>query len=231
VTAAVTSQVWWWAARASGIVAWAVTAAAVAWGLALSSKVVRKRRIPAWLLDLHRYLGTLLLVFIAIHLGALAADDFTDFGVRELFVPMASAWKPGAVAWGIVAMYLVLVVQISSWFMRRLPRRLWHGVHLLSFAVFATATVHGVLAGTDRSRPSVQLGALALCLALLFFLVFRLLGAWGAIADEAVARGGPATRVAATRPPNAPQEEVDPQLADRLARLGSRARVKVSVDP
>ncbi|MCJ7438577.1 MAG: hypothetical protein MUP97_12565 [Acidimicrobiia bacterium] len=122
MTTTISSQVWWWAARATGIVAWAATAAAVAWGLALSSKVVRRRRIPAWLLDLHRYLGTLILVFVGVHLGALAADSSTSFGVRELFVPMASMWKPGAVAWGIAAFYLLVLIQVTSWLMRSLPR-------------------------------------------------------------------------------------------------------------
>lgn len=238
VIAAASSQIWWWAARATGLVAWAATAAAVGWGLALSSKVVRRRRIPAWLLDLHRYLGTLILVFVGVHLAALAFDGYVDFGVRELFVPMASSWKSGAVAWGIVALYLTLLVQISSLLMRRLPRKLWRGVHMLSFAVFATASVHGVLAGTDRARPIVQLVVLAVCMLVLFLLIFRVLGAWGAIADEAVERAGvpkPAAGVGERPQPAAqpavpaPDAAVDPAMAERLARLGARGRVASTV--
>ena len=66
-------------------------------GLVLSGRLVRRRRLPAWILDLHRYLGTLTLAFLAVHLAALVADGYVDFDLRELFVPMASAWRPGAV--------------------------------------------------------------------------------------------------------------------------------------
>ena len=119
IAATSSSQVWWWLARASGLVAWAAAAAAIIWGLALSSKAFRKRRLPAWLLDLHRYLGTLTLVFIGVHLTAIVLDSYVHFSVGDLFIPMASSWRPRAVAWGIVTLDLLIVVQVTSWLMRR----------------------------------------------------------------------------------------------------------------
>ena len=49
----------WYIARAAGLVAWALLAAATLWGLALSTKVARRRSAPRpnWLLDMHRWLG------------------------------------------------------------------------------------------------------------------------------------------------------------------------------
>ena len=55
----VTEQLWWHIARASGIAALALTAAAVIWGLLLSTRVLRGRPTPAWLLSMHRWLGAL----------------------------------------------------------------------------------------------------------------------------------------------------------------------------
>jgi DMSO/TMAO reductase YedYZ heme-binding membrane subunit len=150
------SQFWWWVARATGIVAWAMATASVAWGLTLSGRLVRRRRLPAWLLDLHRYLGTLTVAFLAIHVAALVADSYVSFGARELFVPMGSEWRPGAVTWGVLAMYGLIVIQVTSWGMRYLPRKVWHGIHLSSYAVFAAATVHGALSGADRANPLLQ---------------------------------------------------------------------------
>ena len=49
------SQAFWYAARASGIVAWALAAAAVVWGLALSARVSGQRPRRPWLFDLHRF--------------------------------------------------------------------------------------------------------------------------------------------------------------------------------
>ena len=116
----------WYAARASGLVAWAVVTLSILWGLALSTRLIRRKGIPAWLLDLHKFLGTLSIVFVGVHLLALWADNFVYFGPRELFVPFASAWRTGAVAWGIAATYLLVAIQLTSWAMKRLPRKLWH---------------------------------------------------------------------------------------------------------
>jgi predicted ferric reductase len=175
VLAQLNPQVAWYAARSSGLVAWALVTAGILWGLALSTRLVQRRGVPAWLLDLHRFLGTLSLVFVGVHLVALWADSYTVFGWSELFVPMTSTFRPGAVAWGIVATYLLVAVEVTSWLMRRISRRLWHAVHLSSFALFAMATVHGFQAGADKATLFVEWMALTGGTLLLFLVYFRLL--------------------------------------------------------
>ena len=169
------TRFWWWLTRASGVVAWLVVAAAVVWGLLASTKMIRRRGIPAWILDLHRYLGTLTIVFVAIHVGAIYADSFVKFGPRELFVPFASTWRPHAVAWGIVSTYVLVAIQTTSWLMRKLPRKLWHRIHVLSIPMLAMATVHGFLAGTDRGNRAVQWSAFAFLIGVLFLLTVRVI--------------------------------------------------------
>jgi DMSO/TMAO reductase YedYZ heme-binding membrane subunit len=153
----VNSQVWWFVARSSGIIAWALLTLSVVWGLLLSTKVsatriaARKLR-PAWILDLHRHLGGLAVIFTAIHLIGIAADSYVTFGWADIFVPMASEWKPGAVAFGVVSLYLLLAIEATSLAIRRLPRTAWRWVHRTSFVLYATATYHGILAGTDAGN-------------------------------------------------------------------------------
>ena len=64
----------------------------------------------------------------------------------------------GAVAWGIAGLYLLVAIQLTSWFMRRLPRRLWHAIHLGSFPLFAFATVHGFTAGRRQHERCGSVG-------------------------------------------------------------------------
>ena len=78
-------------------------------------------------------------------------DGYVDFGLTELLVPMASSWQPGAVAWGVAGLYLLLAVEITSLLRNRIPRQLWKVTHMLSFLLFAASTAHGVLAGSDAT--------------------------------------------------------------------------------
>ena len=171
---AVNSQLPWFVARSAGVVAWALVTASILWGLALSTRLVRRRGIPAWLLDLHRFLGLLAVVFVAVHVAGLWADSYVSFGWREILVPLASKWRPGAVAWGVVALYLLAAIEGTSLLMRRLPRRLWRAVHLSSFPLFAVSTVHGFQAGTDRAATLVEWLALSGATLVTFLVLFRL---------------------------------------------------------
>jgi sulfoxide reductase heme-binding subunit YedZ len=139
----------WYVARSSGIVAWALILATIVWGLLLATKVLGRRPGPAWLLSLHRYLGALTIAFVVVHIGAILLDSYTDFGVTDVLVPFTGTWHPVAVAWGIVGMYLLLAIELTSLLRHRMSKRGWHVVHLLSYFLFATATVHMLTAGTD----------------------------------------------------------------------------------
>ncbi len=168
-------QFWWYVSRAAGVIAWAAVAASIVWGLAASTRITAGKPTPAWLIDLHRYLGGLAVTFTALHLWGLGADNYVHFGWSETFVPMASPWKTGAVAWGIVAFYLLLAVEVTSLMMRWLPRRLWRGVHYLSFGLFLTGTVHGVAAGTDISNRILLVSIVVGIHIVLFLTIVRIL--------------------------------------------------------
>jgi hypothetical protein len=68
---------------------------------------------------------------------------------------MASKWEPGAVAWGVVAFYLLLAVEITSLLRSSISENLWRKVHYGGFAVFLFGTIHGLKAGTDVSNPLI----------------------------------------------------------------------------
>ena len=167
-------QFWWYLARSSGIVAWLMLTAAVIWGVVLSTKAFPEQRRPAWLLDLHRWLGGLTLAFLAIHLGALVADNYLQFDLADLTIPFASEWEPGAVALGVIALWLLVAIELTSLAKRRLPKRVWRGIHLTSYAVFWLTSIHAALAGTDRTLWLYQVTAIASIAAVAWSLMYRL---------------------------------------------------------
>ena len=167
--------VWWHVARASGLVAWALAAASVMWGLLIASRAPTPAR-PAWLLQLHRHLGGLTVALTLLHIGALVADDYVHFGVGDVLVPGAAEWRPAAVTWGVIAFWVLLAVEITSLAMHRLPRRLWRAVHGSSVVVFLAATAHLLTAGTDAGKPLTRAAGAVVTAAVLFLGVYRLLG-------------------------------------------------------
>lgn len=165
----------WYVARAAGLVAWALSAATVLWGLALSSRALGRRPKPAWLADLHEHLGGLTVVFTAVHVGALALDDYIEFTPTDLLVPFAAEWRPLAVAWGIVGLYLLLAIEGTSLLRRRVPTKLWRRVHRASFMLFAAATTHLLTAGTDATQPWLRWTVLLAVSAVVYLSAVRVL--------------------------------------------------------
>ncbi|MSW45983.1 MAG: ferredoxin-NADPH reductase, partial [Actinobacteria bacterium] len=51
------TKVWWYVSRSAGIVGWALCAASVLWGMALSTRALGRKPSAPWLLDLHRFIG------------------------------------------------------------------------------------------------------------------------------------------------------------------------------
>jgi len=168
-------QFWWYASRATGMVAWALSAAAVIWGLLLSTRSARGVAKPVWVLDLHRFLGVLTLAVTAAHLGALVADTYVTFTLSDLLVPGASSWKTLPVAWGVTAFWLFLIVQVSSLLKKQLPNKVWHRIHLLSFVAYILATLHYLQAGTERTNPVVLFSVEAVTAVVLYLTLLRVL--------------------------------------------------------
>jgi len=165
----------WYLSRASGMVAWLVLAITCLWGILLITRMLKPADRPAWLLDLHRYLGVLSLVTVGAHMATLIGDNYVYFGWRELLLPNASKWRTGAINWGIIAFYMLVVVQVTSWIMKWLPKKLWHTVHLLSYVLFILVTIHGFKAGSDSTNMVFFTTAVAGLAILAFTLVARVL--------------------------------------------------------
>jgi predicted ferric reductase len=141
----------WYAARAGGMLAYLLLSASVAVGLLMSGRA-RLQRWPRFALeDVHRFLGILAGTFIAVHGAALLLDHVVPFSLAQLLVPGTDSYRPLWVALGIVAAELLAALAVTNHYRKRLPHRVWRRLHMLNFAVWALALVHGLTAGTDAS--------------------------------------------------------------------------------
>ena len=196
-------QLWWYFARASGMVAALLLVASLVWGVLMATRALKPVDRPAWMLAMHRWFSGLAVTGVVIHIAALVADSYVHFGTKEILVPMASSWKPGAVTLGVVAMYLLVLVQATSLAMKRLPKRVWRGIHMSSYVLTWLVFVHAGLAGTDVANRVYQVVALLLTIVAVTAAVLRV--TMGRSSRRVGAAAAPSTQVPAVAPePAAP---------------------------
>lgn len=211
-------QTWWYLSRASGLVAWALLVGSLVLGVLLATRALKPLDRPAWLLSMHRWFSGLAVTATVVHLLALVLDGYVQFGAKEIFVPMASSWQPGAVTFGVVAMYVMALVQVTSLMMKRLPKRLWRAVHMTSYLLVWTATVHAGMAGTDATNRVYQAVALLLTIAAVSATVLRII-----VGRRGGAVAATSTATARTAPEPTPATTVDDPALVAAARLTDRA--------
>ncbi len=167
------NQVFWYVARSSGLIAWALLTASIVLGILMGARLV-KSPSKVWQTDLHRFLGGLAVTFVGVHIAGLVADSYVHFGLAQVLVPLASSWRPLAVAAGVVAMYLLVAVEATSLLKQHLPRKAWKAVHFSSYPLFAFTTLHAITAGTDTRTNFMALGVATLVIVLGALTVARL---------------------------------------------------------
>ena len=147
------NHIWWNLTRASANIAMVLILFTVFWGVLLATRVLKPNDRPAWLRDIHTWMGGLALVFTIIHMLTLIADSYISFTFVSVLVPFVSKWKPLPVSLGILGFYILAAVQITSLMMRKMKRTTWRRIHLLSYLQFILVMAHTLTTGSDVGKP------------------------------------------------------------------------------
>ncbi len=139
----------WFLARSSGLVAYALLTTSVLAGLVLKARPYGTSPKPAAVTDLHRFLALLGLGALIGHGLALLLDRTVPFHVADLLVPGIAPYRPVWTGLGVLAAELMLLVYVSFSLRKRIGTQNWRRLHWATYPIFALATAHGLLAGTD----------------------------------------------------------------------------------
>jgi sulfoxide reductase heme-binding subunit YedZ len=138
----------WYVARAAGLVAFGILTLSVWLGLGMSTQLLGTKRQKA-LFGWHQTLAWAGLSMLALHAGALLFDPTLHFGLASVLAPFASAWRPAAVAAGVITGWLMLAIASSFRLRKWIGQKGWRRLHYASFAAFFLALGHALAAGTD----------------------------------------------------------------------------------
>ena len=166
----------WYLTRATGIVAAVLAVASLVWGLFFSARNTGTRLRPNWWLALHNYLGGLTLAFIGLHMLVSFLDSESGLSFINLLVPSGEVgW---AIGWGVIAFWLFAIVVLPSIarVRRRLPRKVWHVVHLLAIPAVVLTAVHSYQSGSDSASTYFIRGLAVLIGIAVYPVTIRLLG-------------------------------------------------------
>ena len=166
----------WYVIRGSGFVAFGLLTASLLWGLMVSSKVFGRAVKAKGLQWLHESLGLAALLATVAHMVTLTFDEFVEFTWADVLVPGVSEWEPLAIGLGVVAFWTMLIVSLTFYVKKWIGQAWWRSIHYLSFGVFVSAAIHGILAGTDTSHPVAMAIYLTAFVAVVLLTVIRVIG-------------------------------------------------------
>jgi sulfoxide reductase heme-binding subunit YedZ len=170
----VSTQILWFATRGAGIVSLILFSAVACLGL-LAVARTQSVHWPRFLtVELHRNLALLSVVFLGIHIVTAVFDPFTKLGIGAALVPLASSYRPLPVALGVISVYLVLALIVTSLLRERIGHRTWRAVHWASYAAWPLAVEHTLTAGSDSFATWMLAVQGACILAVSAALVWRL---------------------------------------------------------
>ena len=145
----------WLLARATGLAAYVLLTVSVLAGLVVKSRPFGRAIKPASATQLHRTLALLSLSALALHGLTLVLDETIHIGLGALLVPGLAPYRPLWTGVGVLAGELMLAVYVSFGLRKRIGIKNWRRLHYTTYAAFAGATAHGVMAGTDSGQPWV----------------------------------------------------------------------------
>lgn len=159
------SELIWVLERSTGITALALLTLSTAWGLLLSTGLLRGRVRSSAIAASHEFLALLAVVFTGVHVLGSLIQTHVDIGLDGVLVPFAAGWEPVGIALGVVAAYLLVAIYATSRMRRRIGTPAWRAVHMSGFVLFWVAALHGVLVGTDAASTPFRYGVILAMLA------------------------------------------------------------------
>ncbi len=168
------STAFWYASRATGIVALLLLTAVLVLGILVN----RQGRLPGLprfaVTDIHRNLSLLSVAFIAVHVLTAVLDTFVSIPLAAGIIPFASGYERLWLGLGAISVDLMLAMIVTSLLRGRMNRLLWRVIHLLAYASWPVAFAHSIGSSKDLQQGWMLIMAVGCALIVAAAVVWRL---------------------------------------------------------
>jgi sulfoxide reductase heme-binding subunit YedZ len=139
----------WYTTRGAGMVVMVLLSASVVLGILTNGRWTLSG-VPRFVTSsLHSNLSLLTVVFLLLHIVTAIADSFAHLGLKDALIPFASSYRPLWMGLGVLGAEFLIAVVITSLVRGLLGYGAWRLVHLLSYASWPLALLHGIGTGSD----------------------------------------------------------------------------------
>lgn len=139
-----------------GMIALAALAANFLVGITIWSNRPLPFPLPfGWtLLQLHKFTGYSAAISILVHILLIPLDPLSGFTWADLALPAWTEHQPLANTFGAVALYLLAIVIISSYYKSKMKLATWRVLHYLSYFAVIPLILHSVITDPKlQDRP------------------------------------------------------------------------------
>ena len=132
-------------------------------------------------LGLHKFTGYSAVIAIIIHVALIPLDPKSEFSWSDLLLPLWTKHQPYANTFGALALYLVAIVVISSYFKEKIKLGIWRTLHYISYFAAVPLIVHSIWTDPKlEDRPidwfdAEKIFVLMCCLVIIGLTVYRFL--------------------------------------------------------
>jgi len=179
----------WMVGRISGIAAFVMFTFVLCAGLMMTSKLLLKFPIFSApdALETHSFNASFIgLSLLAVHIVSLMNDNTLKLNIPEVLIPFyfQSTVKSAigydisfGLALGIIAMYLALILVITSQLRNKvIPAKIWRMIHYSSFIFYLTFIAHGFSTGSDSGELWMQVLYVCSLVLVVGLLLLRIFG-------------------------------------------------------
>lgn len=174
--------------RAAGFVAAGLVLALMMSGIGQVTGLTYRLVEPVKAWAIHKAMAISLLAVIAIHVVLIVLNSVMAFSILDATIPLMTKYSNGtaalglqlsglAVAFGIMAMYGVIIIVASSLAWIDTRQKIWRWLHYLGYLVVFDIFFHGLYVGTDLIHGFVRLLWVSLAGLLLLVIGTRLMRA------------------------------------------------------
>ncbi len=148
-------------------------------GICIWSKVTYALPYNLSFLQLHKFTGYTASITILLHIVLLPLDPASKFSWTDLLLPAWTEHQPLANTLGSVALYLIGVVVVSSYYKEKIRLPVWRALHFLSYFAAVPLILHSIITDPKlQDRPidwfdAEKLFVIACCLAIVALATYR----------------------------------------------------------